>query len=89
MFKLSDTKGNVLFESLYELSNENIAILDNTAYLLTVTSNECLGNVLVELFINDILIKSRTILQGKKATLSFKTGYSDKIYVRSSPTLIV
>ena len=88
MFKLSDTKGNILFESLYELSNENITILDNTAYLLTVTSNECLGNVLVELFINDILIKSRTILQGKKATISFTTGYSDRIYVRSSPTLI-
>ena len=85
MFRLSDTKGNILFESLYEMSNENVSILDNTSYLLTVSSNECLGDIVVDLFINESLVKSKTILTGKKATLSFKTGYSDRVFVRSSP----
>jgi hypothetical protein len=87
MFRLSDTRGNVLFESLFEMANENISILDNTSYLLSVSSNEFLGDIIVDLFINETLVKSKTILIGKKATLSFKTGYSDRIYVRSSPAL--
>lgn len=85
MFRLADSRGNVLFESLYEMANENISILDNTSYLLTVVSNEFLGDIVVDLFINDSLVKSKTVLVGKKATLSFKTGYSDKVFVRSSP----
>lgn len=85
MYKLTDSLGNVIFNSNYELSNENISINDNERYLFTICNNKNCGDITVELFLNGKLCKSVDILEGRTGCIPFKTGIADSIIVRQYP----
>lgn len=85
MYKLTDSLGNVIFNSNYELSNENISINDNERYLFTICNNKNCGDITVELFLNDKHCKSVDILEGSTGCIPFKTGIADSITVRQYP----
>lgn len=85
MYKLTDSLGNVIFNSNYELSNENISINDNQRYVFTICNNKNCGDITVELFLNGKLCKSVDILEGSTASIPFKTGIADLITVRQYP----
>lgn len=85
MYKLTDSLGNVIFNSNYELSNENISINDNERYLFTICNNKNCGDITVELFLNGKLCKSVDILEGNTGCIPFKTGIADSITVRQYP----
>ena len=89
MYKLTDSLGNVIFNSNYELSNENISINDNERYLFTICNNKNCGDITVELFLNGKLCKSVDILDGKTGSIPFKTGIADSITVRQYPKYII
>ena len=83
MFKLTNSLGQVIFTSNYELSNENIPILDEDRYTFTICNNRwCMGSISAELFINDRLCKTVSVDEGKNGYIPFKTGIADRITIR-------
>ena len=88
MFKLTDSLG-VVFETNYELSNENISIKDNEKYIFTMCNTNNCGDITAELFLNDKLCKRIDILEGKVGKVDFTTGIADIITVRVYPKYIL
>jgi|Laugrespbdmm15sn_2_1035079.scaffolds.fasta_scaffold00019_40 hypothetical protein len=85
MFKLTDSLGQIVFQSNHELSNEDIDVLDNENYKFTICNNKNCGDVTVELFLNDIFCKSVEIADDKTGYINFKTGIASVITVRIYP----
>jgi len=86
MFKLTNSAGKIVFQSNYELSNEDISVDDNERYLFQICNNRwCMGDLSVELYINDAMCKKVDIQNGKTGNISFKTGIADRVTVRVYP----
>jgi len=86
MFKLTDSLGKKVFETNFELTNENISVNDNERYTFTICNNRwCMGDISVELYLDGSMCKKIDIPENKTGYIPFKTGVSTEVTIRIYP----
>lgn len=86
MFKLRDKYGKDVFIGGYDIEGESYTLEDNSQYSFNISNNRhCMGDITVELYLDDVLCKRVDVLEGKCGCLAFKTGISSTVKIEVYP----
>ena len=75
MYRLIDNKGQVIFESHFEMDGIPVPLSDNSFYRFVVCPNCC--DIRSKVYKNGRLIKDQYIKYGESKSFSFRTGIGD------------